>query len=160
MVRHVSDVSPAMFQEKGVRAVVSDLDNTLVEWHSEAVTEEVGAWLTALRDAGISVCLASNTRRLPRLSRFAEQWGVLYVPGSAGKPGTAGLKRALTLLDAAPHEAAMVGDQLFTDIVAGNRLGMMTLLVNPLSRKEFIGTSLVSRRFERLVLRGPRARPL
>jgi predicted HAD superfamily phosphohydrolase YqeG len=53
----------------------------------------------------------------------------------------------------------MVGDQLFTDIVAGNRLGLRTILVNPLSPREFFGTSLVSRRLERLVLRGARRRP-
>ena len=68
---------------------------------------------------------------------------------------TRGLRRALTLLNAAPTETAMVGDQLFTDIVAGNRLGLTTILVNPLSPREFIGTRLVSRTAERFVLRGP-----
>jgi len=53
----------------------------------------------------------------------------------------------------------MVGDQVFTDVVAGNRLGMTTVLVNPLSPQEFIGTRLISRRLEHLVLRGPLQRP-
>ena len=53
----------------------------------------------------------------------------------------------------------MVGDQLFTDMVAGNRLGLFTVLVNPLTAHEFIGTRLISRNLERLVLRGERQRP-
>jgi predicted HAD superfamily phosphohydrolase YqeG len=52
----------------------------------------------------------------------------------------------------------MIGDQLFTDIVAGNRLGLYTILVNPLGSHEFIGTKVISRNLERLVLRGPHAR--
>jgi HAD superfamily phosphatase (TIGR01668 family) len=155
IVRHVGDISPALLAQRGIRAVVSDLDNTLVEYRGEAIAEEVTAWLLALKEAGVGVCVASNTRRLGRLSRVAAAGGILHVPGNAGKPGTGGLRRALSLLGTAPEETAMVGDQVFTDIVAGNRLGLMTVLVNPLSPHEFIGTRLVSRPVERLVLRGP-----
>ena len=162
IVRHVSDVPASFFAERGITAVVSDLDNTLLAYHGAddaTITPEVVAWLTDLRVAGIGVCLASNTTRLTRLARLAAAWGVLHVPRTAGKPGTAGIRHALDLLGAKPENAAMVGDQLFTDIVAGNRLGMLTVLVNPLSTREFVGTSLVSRNLERLVLRGARARP-
>jgi hypothetical protein len=160
IVRHVGDLTPVLLAEQhGVRAVVCDLDNTLTEWRSEDVAAEVVAWLEGLRQTGIGVCIASNTRSFRRLERVATQLGILHVPGNAGKPGTGGLRRALRLLDAAPHEAAMVGDQLFTDIVAGNRLGMLTVLVNPLSPREFIGTRLVSRAAERLLLRGDLSRP-
>ena len=161
LVRHVSEVPASFFQERGIRAVVTDLDNTLLPWHSSDVpAAEVLAWLEGLRAANIGVCLASNTRRYARLQRLAEEWGILHVPGNAGKPGTGGLLRALTLLNAKPTEAAMVGDQLFTDMLGGNRLGMTTILVNPLSQKEFIGTQYISRNLERLVLRGNRSRPI
>jgi hypothetical protein len=154
LVRHVSDAPASLLQTRGVRAVVTDLDNTLIGWHKDEATEEVLAWLAGLREAGIGVCIASNTRRLPRLARVAGVLGVHYVPQTANKPGTSGLRHALHLLNTSPSEAAMVGDQLFTDIVAGNRLGMTTVLVNPLERREFIGTRLISRNMERLVLRG------
>lgn len=162
IVRHVSDCSAAFLAERGIVAVVSDLDNTLLPYHGadDAVSADVLAWLADLRGAGIGVCLASNTTRLGRLGRLAASWGVLHVPRTAGKPGVAGIRHALDLLGAPPANAAMVGDQLFTDMVAGNRLGMFTVLVNPLSPHEFIGTRLVSRNLERLVLRGTRARPL
>ena len=58
-----------------------------------------------------------------------------------------------------PQHAAMVGDQLFTDIKAGSRAGVKTILVNPLTSRDFIGTKLVSRTLENLVLRGAHSRP-
>ncbi|GAB4460905.1 MAG: YqeG family HAD IIIA-type phosphatase [Armatimonadaceae bacterium] len=152
-VRHVSDVSPTWLCEKGIRAVISDLDNTLVCWHNEEVATEVTSWLTTLRDADIHICLASNTRRLPRLRRLAEQMEVLHVPMSARKPSTRGLRHALALLQTEPSQTAMVGDQLLTDVLAGNRLGLTTILVNPLSPREFVATRLISRPIERLLLR-------
>jgi predicted HAD superfamily phosphohydrolase YqeG len=84
--------------------------------------------------------------------------GILHVPGNASKPRRRGLRIALSLLGTAPAETAMVGDQLFTDVLAGNRLGLTTILVNPLTPAEFLGTRLISRTAERLVLRGPRKR--
>jgi HAD superfamily phosphatase (TIGR01668 family) len=154
IVQHVRDISPGLLAERGIRAVVCDLDNTVVAYRSDAITDEVSAWLRELKAAGIGVCIASNTLRLSRLSRVAAAGGMLHVPGNAGKPGTHGLRCALALLGTAPEETAMVGDQVFTDIVAGNRLGLMTVLVNPLSPHEFFGTQYISRPAERLVLRG------
>ncbi len=160
IVRHVCDISHYELAETlGIKAVLCDLDNTLTKWHSEEITEEVGAWLAQLRDTGIGVCIASNTSNFSRLRRIANNLGIQHFPGNAGKPGTRGLRHALKLLEASPSEAAMVGDQLFTDIVAGNRLGLFTVLVNPLSSYEFIGTKIVNRTAEKFVLRGSLKRP-
>ena len=154
LVRHVSEITPAFLSEAKVRAVVTDLDNTIVGWRSETVEAEVEKWLVDLRAEGIGVCIASNTRHFSRLERLAKQLGILHVPGNSNKPGTGGLKRALGLLQTQADETAMVGDQLFTDILAGNRLGMVTILVNPLTTQEFIGTRIINRTAERFVLRG------
>jgi HAD superfamily phosphatase (TIGR01668 family) len=155
IVRHVSDVTITDLQARGIRAIVSDLDNTLVAYRSEDTEAEIIRWLRQLQEAQIGVCIASNTRRLSRLRRIADRLGILHVPANCGKPGTRGIRHALALLQTTPEKTAMVGDQIFTDIVAGNRLGMTTILVNPLSPQEFIGTRLISRRLERLVLQGP-----
>ncbi|MBC8138650.1 MAG: YqeG family HAD IIIA-type phosphatase [Fibrella sp.] len=160
LVRHVTEVPATVFTERGIRAVVTDLDNTLLPWHGDGdAAPEVLAWLAGLRDAGIGVCLASNTQRLTRLARLAKGWNIAHVPRSANKPGTAGILHGLSLLGARQEESAMIGDQLFTDILAGNRLGMFTVLVNPISKQEFVGTRYISRSLERLVLRGNRSRP-
>ncbi len=158
IVAHVRDITPDLLRARGLRAVVSDLDNTLVPWRSESVAGEVAAWLITLREAGIRVCIASNTRHVSRLTRLADALGISHVPGNASKPGTRGLRTALGLLGTGAEDTVMVGDQLFTDILAGNRLGLTTVLVNPLTPREFIGTRVVSRTVERFVLRGARKR--
>jgi len=161
LVRHVSEVSPIELAEvRGIRAVICDLDNTLAEWHSETIDDEVRHWLRNVQETGLQVCIASNTRNFSRLERIATDLGIHHVPGNAGKPGTRGLRRALQMMEATPIEAAMIGDQLFTDIVAGNRAGIYTILVNPLSPREFIGTKWISRRLEQVVLRGALQRPV
>lgn len=159
MLRRVSELELTWLQEHGIRGIVSDLDNTLAGWHGDEIPEDIAAWLDELRGAQIGVCLCSNTRRPARLARIAERLGVHHVPGNAGKPGRAGVLKALELLAVLPNEALMIGDQLFTDMVAGNRVGLTTVLVNPLADKEFIGTKLISRNAEKLILRGERARP-
>lgn len=159
MVRRVSEIELEWLQQHGIRGIVSDLDNTLAAWHGEEIDEDIAQWLESLQAAKIGVCLCSNTRRPARLARVAQNLGIHHVPGNAGKPGKAGVLKALELMAVLPNAAAMVGDQLFTDMVAGNRVGLVTVLVNPLSPKEFIGTKVVSRTAEKLVLRGERARP-
>ena len=159
MIRHVTELSPEWLRTQSVRGIVADLDNTLVGWHSEAIPPEVAAWLAAIRLDGIEVCIASNTRNFARLGRLAEALSVLHVPGNAGKPSPRGIQRALELLNTDPKQTIMVGDQLFTDMVAGYRAGLRTVLVNPLTARDFIGTKVISRNLERLVLRGDLARP-
>jgi HAD superfamily phosphatase (TIGR01668 family) len=159
MIRRVSELELAWLAERGIRGIVSDLDNTLVAWHGDEIPRDILVWLEAVKSAKIGVCLCSNTRRPVRLARIAEKLEIHHVPGNAGKPGKAGVLKALELMAILPNEALMVGDQLFTDMVAGNRVGLTTVLVNPLADKEFIGTKLISRNAEKLILRGERARP-
>jgi uncharacterized protein len=159
MLRRVSELELSWLQKRGIRGIVSDLDNTLAAWHGDEIPEDILAWLESIKAAKISVCLCSNTRRPARLARIAETLGIHHVPGNAGKPGKAGVLKALERMLVLPNEALMVGDQLFTDMVAGNRVGLTTVLVNPLADKEFIGTKLISRTAEKFILRGERARP-
>lgn len=159
LLRHVTEIEPTWLQEQGIRGILCDVDNTVVAWHSEEIHDEVMDWIEAVKALGISVCLVSNTRNPKRLERLAARFGILFVPGNAGKPSKAGYLKALELTGIPAHESLMIGDQLFTDVFGANRVGMLTALVNPLSSKEFIGTKLVSRPLERLVLRGDRARP-
>ena len=159
MARHVTEIDLAWLNERGVRAVLADVDNTVVGWHSEDVPEEIILWVEGILGEGIGFCLVSNTRNPKRLERLAARFGVKFVPGNAGKPGAAGYLKALELLGASASEAVMIGDQLFTDVYGANKLGIATVLVNPLTPKEFIGTKVVSRTLEKLILRGENARP-
>jgi HAD superfamily phosphatase (TIGR01668 family) len=69
----------------------------------------------------------------------------------ATKPRRKGYRLALARMGTAPEQTAFVGDQIFTDVLGGNRMGLYTILVPPLSKREFMGTRLISRRLEQLL---------
>jgi hypothetical protein len=155
----VTEIDPGFFARHGIRAVILDLDNTLVPWRSDTITSEVSAWVRRMREAGLRLCILSNTHRPGRLSRLAEALEIPYVPRSS-KPRRAGFHRAMAILEAGPTETAVIGDQVLTDIWGGNRCRLMTVLVDRLSNHEFVGTRWINRRIESLVLSRLRRRGL
>ena len=146
----VTDVTLAELRAAGIEAVLLDLDNTLVAWQRSDVPPEVIAWLAELRSGGMGLYLISNTRFGRRLRTLSERLGIPYVR-RAWKPRKRGFVEAMQRLGVGPAQTAMVGDQMFTDVLGGNRLGLYTVMVRPIARREFIGTR-VSRLVERLVL--------
>jgi HAD superfamily phosphatase (TIGR01668 family) len=153
----VGAIEPARLARHGIRAVILDLDNTLVPWHGDGVGEEIAAWIARLQAAGFRICIASNTHRPRRLRRLADHLQVTFAPGCA-KPRRGGFLRAMERMGSRPEETAVIGDQVLTDIWGGNRCGLLTILVDPLSPREFIGTRLVSRPLERWLMARFRAR--
>jgi HAD superfamily phosphatase (TIGR01668 family) len=125
----------------GVRVVVLDLDNTIVPWNTADVSPAARAWVEALREAGFGICLLTNnyTRRA---SSVAELLDVPIIK-AAFKPSPLAFREALRRLNARAAEAAVVGDQLYTDVLGGKLLGMRAVLVSPLSAREFFTTKVV-----------------
>jgi hypothetical protein len=150
VVSSVTDIDPTTLVQQGIRAVLLDLDNTLVPWQRMDVPEVTRHWVEAMKQTGLRLCLVSNTRRRRRLEVISKDLGIAYVP-KAFKPRRYGLRQALEQLGTAPQQAVMIGDQIFTDVWGGNRMGMRTILVLPMARREFIGTK-VSRLLERILL--------
>lgn len=149
-VESIHNIDLQELKRRGIKAICCDLDNTLVPWASDQAHPELIAWLQAVRDAGLEVFLVSNA--VPRrLQHFLQLLGVRGI-AKAGKPRRRAFLQALAELNLPARQVALVGDQIFTDVLGGNRVGMYTILVVPLSRQEFIGTRLV-RQLERLVLR-------
>ncbi len=136
-------------RNRGIRALIVDLDNTLVAWRHPQPTPDVHDWLARTRAGGFQVCIVSNGGAR-RVEAFADACGTPCV-GNAVKPRRAAFRAALVCLGVQPHEAAVVGDQIFTDVLGGNRMGLYTILVKPMSTREFLGTRVV-RRMERWVL--------
>ncbi len=136
--------------DAGYRAVLTDLDNTLVEWNSPTATPQLVAWLEQLRERGFQVAIISNNKE-SRVVSFARPLGIpaFY---AARKPKRAAFLRALEMMSVKAKETVMIGDQVFTDILGGNRMGMYTIMVQPIHRREAGGTRLM-RLFERVVLR-------
>src|SRR5579875_590487 len=150
-VRSVLDVAPQELWERGFRGVILDLDNTLVRWQKEEIEAELANWIESLKQLGIRICLLSNSLRTGRSQRIARRFGIEAV-GWARKPSRSGFRRALEALGTSPAETVIIGDQMFTDIFGGNRMGLYTIMVQPLHPHEFLYTRFVSRPPERLLL--------
>ncbi|MGE5598079.1 MAG: YqeG family HAD IIIA-type phosphatase [Bacteroidota bacterium] len=150
-------LDPAFLLDQGIRGIILDLDNTLVEWGAETIDDDLRAWVERFKAAGFRLCIVSNA--LPQ--RVAAVAGVLGIPGvpQATKPFKTAFRRALAILGTRPEETAVVGDQLFTDILGGNRMDLYTIWTSPISETEFVSTKAV-RRLERLVVRRFRKRGL
>ena len=134
----------------GIRGVILDLDNTLTRWGSIEIAPEVDGWICALRQAGLRACILSNSASNRRVQPVAERLGLPWL-SRAAKPFPHGYRRAMTLLHTTPDTTAVIGDQLFTDILGGNRLGLYTVLVEPIYPREAWTTSLLQRPLERLI---------
>lgn len=149
-------VDPSALRARGIRGVILDLDNTIVPWGAWDVPAALGPWIAAARSAGLRLCIVSNNAGA-RVAHLAAALDLPAVPG-AWKPRRRALRRALGLMGTAPDATALIGDQVFTDVLGGNRLGLHTILVRPQARREFVLTRL-TRLAERLVgrARGGRA---
>jgi len=141
-------LDPSGLVADGIRGLILDLDNTVVAWNAPGPTEPVRQWVGRVRDMGVRMCIVSNNFS----SRTQAIGRALNVPvvAAAVKPIPWGFRRAMALMGTQAPSTALIGDQVFTDILGGNLLGVKTILVEPLSTQEFPTTRLI-RRLERLV---------
>jgi HAD superfamily phosphatase (TIGR01668 family) len=135
---------------QGIEATLLDLDNTLVGWQRSDLSDNVLEWLRRLRNAGMQLYLVSNTRYGRRLEHLSTELEIPFVR-RAWKPRRRGFLAAMEAMGVSPERTAMIGDQMFTDVLGGNRLGLYTIMVRPMARHEFAGTR-ISRMLERVLL--------
>jgi hypothetical protein len=158
IVRTVYDIDLKDLKSRGVRGIVTDLDNTLVSARTPLATPELIAWLDAVREQGFQVVILSNNN-LQRVAKFAEPLGIPYVH-LARKPAARAFRRALEVLRLPPEQAVVVGDQMMTDMLGGRRAGLRTILVSPISMAEEGFMTRINRRIENIALRRLKRRGL
>jgi len=143
VVKKINDIQAADLAASGITAIITDLDNTLVPWRRYNVAEGVVEWLAELEQAQIKICIASNTLHTSRLKKLADEMRIPFVD-RVRKPWVGGFLRAMQLMQSSREQTAVVGDQIFTDVLCGNRLGLCTILLRPpLAREEFASTRLL-----------------
>ena len=121
-------------KERGIKGIITDLDNTLVAWDCPEATPEIIEWLVGMQDAGIRVTIVSNNNHL-RVNAFSEPLQIPFV-AKANKPLGGAFRRALKLMGTGKEETVVIGDQLLTDIFGGNRRGLHTILVVPVATSD------------------------
>jgi HAD superfamily phosphatase (TIGR01668 family) len=137
----IADVSLTELSRLGIGGIIIDIDNTLTEWRSPFMPEAAAAWLEQADREQIKICCMSNNSA--RYFRdFARRAGVPFIP-KAQKPRRHSFRKAMEIMGTTPGQTAVIGDQLFTDILGGNRMRLLTILVTPISKREFFGTRLM-----------------
>ncbi len=151
---YVKDVASINFKKlysEGYQGVLFDVDNTLVPFDLHDAPDSLIEFVHGLEEIGLKVGLVSNNTR-GRVEALNQKLGLEMMP-NAMKPFTFKLRKILSILGIQHDKAIFVGDQLFTDVWVGNRLGLYTVLVEPIQRKEQLITK-IKRGTERLVLKG------
>ena len=126
----IVSLTPEILQQNQLRGLILDVDETLVPMREAEVSEELVDWVSQIRQVA-SLWLVSNNLSENRIGRIAQSLDLPYLLGAA-KPSRRKLRRAIAAMELPVPQVAMVGDRLFTDVLAGNRLGMFTILVEPM----------------------------
>lgn len=143
-------ISVEQLAQDGIRGLIIDLDNTMTPWNDVEVGPKVEAWFIKVKQAGIRACVVSNNSKRQRVAVVADQLDIPFVFG-ATKPRRRAFRAGMALIKTGQKDTAVIGDQLFTDILGGNRLGLYTILVTPINDREFIGTRFM-RQVEKLLV--------
>ena len=125
---------------KKIKGIIVDLDNTLVAWGKKEVSQEIIDWVKEAKKLGLKICIVSNTNS-KRVAELAKIFDIPY-HSKYFKPFSIAFNNGLKILDTKKSETMVIGDQIFTDILGGNRLKLLTILVTPIVKKDSIGTFL------------------
>jgi len=130
MVRSIYSITPDQLKKHNIKAVLTDLDNTLIAWNNPEATEESIQWIEMMKEAGIPVMILSNNSA-ERVQGIADYLELDYVPRSL-KPSRRAFRSAQEKLELPKENLLMVGDQIITDVLGANRFGVRNVLVKPL----------------------------
>jgi uncharacterized protein len=133
-VKSILDIKPEVLKEKGIKGIITDLDNTLVEWDRPNATPQLIEWFDEIRKQNILVTIVSNNNE-ERVKAFSDPLQIPFI-FRARKPMMPAFHKALSKMGLKKDEAVVIGDQLLTDVLGGNRSGFHTILVVPVAQTD------------------------
>jgi uncharacterized protein len=156
-VKTVLEITPERLKEKGIKGIITDLDNTLVAWNQPDATPEIIEWFKIMKNAGIQVTIISNNTE-ERVRHFSSPLEIPFI-SKARKPLSNAFKKAQKTMGLTEDEIVVVGDQLLTDVFGGNSAKFHTILVVPVVKTDGF-TTRINRKIERIILNWFRKRGL
>lgn len=149
MVDKIYNITPMQLKSKGIDAVLTDLDNTLIAWNNPDGTPELLEWIKSMKEANIPVIVVSNNKA-SRIERAVNSLGLDYV-SRAMKPFNKGFKEVEKRYNLPTKNLVMIGDQLMTDIKGANGAGIRTILVKPIVETDAWNTR-INRAMEKKIM--------
>ncbi len=149
-LKNIREVTYNLLQKNNVKGLILDVDNTLIDYYKNLEQDTIN-WCKDLQNKGIKFCIASNSNKKEKVKQVAEKLGISYVY-FAKKPLKMGLNKAKKILNLNANEIAVVGDQIFTDVLGANRCKMISILVEPIQEKDILIT-LIKRPIENYIKR-------
>ena len=131
----LTDLTPQYLQEQGIRLLMLDFDNTIVPYTTSEPTEQMAGWLKMMLQSEISLCVVSNSHK-DRVKIFCKAYGIDCIT-HANKPFSKGIKQCLVRYQMPPQACALVGDQIFTDVLGANCTGVKSILVKAINNHNF-----------------------
>lgn len=148
-VKSIFEIEPTKLNERGIKGIITDLDNTLVEWDRPEATPKLVDWFQKMKENGITITIVSNNNE-ERVKLFSGPLGIKYIY-EARKPMGRAFRKAVKDMNLKKEEVVVIGDQLMTDVLGGNRSGLHTILVVPVAQSDGFFTR-INRRIERTIL--------
>lgn len=131
----VQEITIQFLIENKIKALILDIDNTLIDYYKN-LSDEVIEWANNLQGQGIKMYILSNTNKKEKVEKVAKKLEIPY-KFFARKPSKRGFMQIQKELQIEPESIASVGDQIFTDVIGGNRCNMFTILVDPVTPKDY-----------------------
>lgn len=130
----ITDITVELLNEYNIKALLLDVDNTMSTHHGVVLTDGLMEWIAAMQQSGIKLMVLSNSKKA-RIEPFAARIGLPFI--SLGcKPLPSGYLRGVKALKEKRKNVAIVGDQIFTDILGGNTVGVKTILLTPIKLED------------------------
>lgn len=127
------ELTPEFLTEKGIKVLLTDLDNTLATYEEEVPSEKTRAWIKSITDCGIKIAVVSNND-LPRVEKYCKPLGISYYHKS-GKPRSKTIKKAIKDLGGDKKTTLLMGDKMITDIFGAKTSGVFSIKVPPLGKR-------------------------
>ena len=153
---HIYEIDYGLLKKRNIKGLIFDIDNTLVSYRQKTPTKEVLGLMRRLKGEGFEICFVSNNTK-PRVDVFNSEFNFFSYP-NAKKPSSKYIKEALLDMDMKAGDAALIGDQLFTDIMAAKKCKLTAILVAPIEPvetaffrfKRFMERPFIKRYYRRL----------
>ena len=139
-INNVLEISTEFLKKKNISGLILDVDNTLL-FHDRTMINGLPQWVENMKKNNVKLCILSNTNKKDKVDKLSKELKIPYI-FFAKKPLKSGFKKAAKILNLKNEDIAVVGDQIFTDVIGANRMKMFSILTKPLSEGDILITRI------------------